>query len=213
MKTSIKTLLIAAGVTAGVAAAAVYADWPGPGACPQGQAMGYGGPGMGPGGMGPGMGFGPQGMGPGRGMGYGMHGMGRGPHGMGFGGPGFGSEMRIEHMTEALGLTAEQRDKVRAVVDKNRPQMRALHDQMTDTRKQLQALMQQGGAKDADLRKAADAQGKLMADMIVQRHKLRGEIEAVLTPEQREVFQNRFQHRGPYRGAKAGIAEDATSGS
>jgi len=203
MKTSIKTLLIAAGVTAGIAAAAVYADWPGPGACPQGQAMGYGGPGMG---MGPGMGFGPQGMGPGHGPG-----MGRGPHGMGFGGPGIGSEMRIEHMIEELGLTAEQRDKVRAVVDKNRPQMRALHDQMTDNRKQLQALMQQVGAKDADLRKVADAQGKLIADMIVQRNKLRGEIAAVLTPEQREMFQNRFQHRGPYRGAEVGGAGGARS--
>jgi protein CpxP len=208
MRTSIKTLLVAAGLTAGIAAAGVYANWSGPGACPQGQAMGYGGPGMGPGGMGPGMGFGPQGMGPGHGPG-----MGRGPHGMGMGGPGFGSEMRIEHMTEELGLSAEQRDKLRAVVDKNRPQMRALHDQMTDNRKQLQALMQQGGAKDADLRKVADAQGKLIADMIVQRHKLRGEIAAVLTPEQREVFQNRFQHRGPYRGAEAGGAEGATSGT
>lgn len=210
MKTSIKTLLIAAGVTAGIAAASVYANWPGPGACPQGQAMGYGGPGMGSG-MGPGMGFGPQGMGPGHGMGFGMHGMGRGPQGMGFGGPGIDSELRIEHMTEALGLTPEQRDKVRAVADKNRPQMRALHDRMTDSRKQLWTLRQQGGASDADVRALADGHGKLVAEMIVHRNKMRGEIEAVLTPEQREALKQRFGHRGPYRGADA--AAGAASGT
>jgi Spy/CpxP family protein refolding chaperone len=32
--------------------------------------------------------------------------------------------------------------------------------------------------------------------MIVQRSKVRGEINAVLTPEQREKMQQRFEHRG-----------------
>ena len=115
---------------------------------------------------------------------------------MGFGHPGMGPEARIDRMAEALDLTKEQRAKVRAIVDKARPQTRELRDQLSDKRKELHALMQQEAPKDRDIRKIADDQGKLIADLIVQRTKVKSEIRAVLTPEQREKLQQRFEHRG-----------------
>jgi Spy/CpxP family protein refolding chaperone len=186
MKTSAKTLLIATAIAGSIAAVGAHAAPPGGGA----------------------------------GCGYGPGAMGAGPQGMGFGGPGMGyglhrmdSEARIERMADALDLTKEQRDKVRAIVDKSRPQTRELRDKLADNRKQLHTLVQQGSAKEADVRKLADTQGKLMADMIVQRTKVRNEIHAVLTPEQREKLQQRFEQRGRWWGADAGAAAAGVSGT
>jgi len=118
-----------------------------------------------------------------------------GGRGMGFGHRGMDSESHVDRMAERLELTKEQRDKVRAIVDKTRPQTRELRDKLSENRKQLQTLTQQGTAKEREIRKLADNQGKLIADMIVQRSKEKGEINAVLTPEQREKMQQRFEHR------------------
>jgi Spy/CpxP family protein refolding chaperone len=119
-----------------------------------------------------------------------------GGHGMGFEHRGMDADSYIDRMAQRLDLTTEQRDKVRAIVDKARPQTRELRDKLSENRKQLQALTQQGTAKEGEVRKLADAKGKLIADMIVQRSKLRNEIDAVLTPEQREKLRQRFEHRG-----------------
>lgn len=118
-------------------------------------------------------------------------------HGMSYGRHGMDSEMRIDRMAEYLGLSTEQRNQVRAIVDKARPQSRNLRDKLMDNHQQLRALMQQDNPKDSDVRRLADAQGKLIADQIVQRTKMQSEIRAVLTPEQREKLQQRFGRRGP----------------
>ena len=118
--------------------------------------------------------------------------------GMGFGRHGMGSEMRIDRMSEFLGLSTEQRNQMRAIVDKARPQSRDLRDKLRDNHQQLRTLMQQDRPKDSEVRKLADAQGKLIADQIVQRTRMQSEIRAVLTPEQREKLQQRFGRRhGP----------------
>jgi len=181
MNTSLKKLLITSTIAGGLAAGAVLADPPGAGPCP------YGGPGGGPGAMG-----------------YGGPGMGYGGHGMGYSRHGFDSEARIDRMAAMLDLTKEQRDKVRAIVDKSTPKTRELRDKIADNRAQLRTLVQQDKAKDADVRKLADERGKLVAEMIVQRTKVKNEIHAVLTPEQREKMQQRWEHRGRFWGAARG---------
>jgi Spy/CpxP family protein refolding chaperone len=127
---------------------------------------------------------------------------GMGPHGdCGHDGPGMSGmhgdpEARIEHMTRELNLSTSQRDSVRAIADKHRAEMRALHDRMADNHKQLQALTAQGDVDEAKLRAVADAQGKDMADMIMLRTRMQAEIAKVLTPAQREQMQK--QHRGGF---------------
>jgi Spy/CpxP family protein refolding chaperone len=134
--------------------------------------------------------------------GYGNYGAGFGP-GMG-GRGGMDSEAHVERLAARLDLSTEQRDQVRAIVDKARPETRALQDKLTDNRQQLHALMRQGTAKESEIRKLADAQGKLKADMIVQRSKVHNAINAVLTPEQREQFQQMGPRRGPSMGGPRG---------
>jgi len=184
MNTSLKKLLVVSAIAGGLATGAVLADPPAGAPCP------YGGPGAGPGAMG----YGP-------GMGHRGNGMGPGGYGMGYGRHGFDSEARIDRMAAMLDLTKEQREKVRAIVDKSTPKTRELRDKLADNRTQLRTLVQQDKAKDADVRKLADEQGKLVAEMIVQRTKVKNEIHAVLTPEQREKVQQRWQNRGHFWGA------------
>jgi len=149
--------------------------------------------------------------GAGEGCAYGRQSMGMGP-GMGMGRHGMDSDSHIDRMAGMLDLSKEQRDKVRAIVDKARPQTRALRDKLSENRTQLHALMQQDAVKEADIRKLADSQGKLIADMIVQRSKMRNEIHAVLTPEQREKLQQRMQNRGVWHRGGFSSTEPAAGG-
>jgi Spy/CpxP family protein refolding chaperone len=169
MRKSIKTVLFATTLVAGIGGAVAYAMPPGGEACARG-------------------------------------------HGAEFGRHGMDSERRIDRMSETLGLSAEQRSKVREIVDKARPAARELRDKLSDNRKQLWALMQQDKPNEGEVRKLADSQGKLVADMIVQRTRMQSQIRAVLTPEQRDALKQRFGRRGPVSLVEPGDQPASLSG-
>ena len=149
----------------------------------------------------------------------------RGGHemGKGYGRHGMDAEARIERMADALDLTREQRSQMRSIVDKSRPQTREARDRLSDSRKQLHALMQQDQASEGEIRRLADSQGKAMADMIVLHSKVQADIRSLLTPEQRQKMQQRFgrrhgfpgmpQDQEPQRHSDAGPADEQGAGS
>jgi Spy/CpxP family protein refolding chaperone len=147
----------------------------------------------------------------------GAHGCLHGPRAMGFGGhKGYGDPDRmIDRMAESLNLTKEQRDAMRTIVDKARPQTRELRDKLAENHKQLRALIQQGMPKESEVRKLADAQGQAIADMIVLRTKVRTEIRGVLTDAQREKMQQWHErherHGRPSSSDNEGAAHDQSS--
>lgn len=121
-------------------------------------------------------------------------------HHAGFGHTGLGMvrvERRIEHMTDLLGLTPAQRDKIRAVLDGSRADLRHAMDSMHDTRHQLRALMRRSPVDETQVRKLADQEGKALADLIIVRAHIRNGIEQVLTPQQRDRLAR--WHRGGWR--------------
>lgn len=118
---------------------------------------------------------------PGGGCG-GAHGLGR------------GDGHAVERMAERLDLSADQRTSVRAIEDKYRPQLRTLRDKMTDSRKALREAAAQPAPDDARVRTLADAQGKAMADMIVVRTRMFGEMQQALSDEQRTKLRD-FRER------------------
>jgi Spy/CpxP family protein refolding chaperone len=104
----------------------------------------------------------------------------------GWGRHGHSAEARVERMTRAYGLDAKQVEQVRAITKKYEGDFDALRTKMRDNGTRLREAMDKGDAGQADVRKLADAQGKLKADMIVVRSKMRAEIDKVLTKEQLE---------------------------
>jgi len=93
----------------------------------------------------------------------------------GAGGPGgrVGPEERLKHMTETLGLSAEQQEKVKAIQEKNAPKMKEIfakgRENITDEDK-------------AKMRELFKSQME--------------EISAVLTPEQKEKMKAEMAKRG-----------------
>jgi Spy/CpxP family protein refolding chaperone len=116
-------------------------------------------------------------------------------HGAAFGLEGY-AEQRVERMADKLNLTKDQLASIRAVFDQTRAQRRELHDRMIENRKQLRALTEQGTFDENEVRRLADAQGKVTADMIVLRTHVRAEIAKLLTPQQREQLKQFHARHG-----------------
>jgi Spy/CpxP family protein refolding chaperone len=165
-KRTLRIGLVALGLAAGAAAVA------------QPGGSGYG-PGYGPGMMG---GYGP-GMGPGMMGGYGP-GMGPGMMGGGYG-PGWGASGGA---TAALNLNDEQREKISAIQEHNRQKN---WDKMGQMRAEQFKLRSMYNADSIDPQAFAEQQKKvddLRREMLVSRLETRKQVEAVLTPEQRQQF-------------------------
>lgn len=138
---------------------------------------------------------------------FAAHGCARGPHGVGFFGRGYGdADAGIDRLAERLDLSKTQHDAMRAIIDKARPQMRDLHDQLAENGKQLRALMREAKPDENRLTQLADVQGKAIAQMIVLRTRIFTEIQAVLTDEQRDRLQH--WHKWPDRRGRFSSSQD-----
>jgi Spy/CpxP family protein refolding chaperone len=102
----------------------------------------------------------------------------------------------VTRMMDRLNLSTEQRTAVQAVVDRNAPQLRDIGTQLKANHQQIHDLATQGTPDPAQVRVLADAQGKLMADMIVLRTQMHSDISALLTDQQRQQFQQMHQGKG-----------------
>lgn len=165
-------------------------------AAQMGPGMG-GGPGMGRG-AGPGMAGGDcpmhQGMGP-QGKG-GMHGGMGGMHG-GKGGGMMGLGQGIPPgVLATLGLTPEQQAKVTEIQRDQQRKRHAMHGTMQEMRWKAQDAQKDGFNEDA-ARKQFDAMAAMRKEMFESGLAARKQLEAVLTPEQREKLKKARPGPGP----------------
>ena len=121
----------------------------------------------------------------------------RGAHQMkpGYSGRGF----NVERMANKLNLTDGQSTQIKAIMEQSKQQMSDQYDKMQENRQQLRALMQQSPFNEAEVRKVADAQGDLKADMIVLRAQQHAKINTILTDEQRTQWEQMRGKRRQYR--------------
>ena len=133
-----------------------------------------------------------------------------GPGGPGMrGGPGgrggmFGLPMR------ELGLTDAQREQVRAIMESHRDEQRAIGERMQAARKSLHETIAADVFDEGVIRAKAGEIGAVEADAAVLQAKIRGEVFALLTPEQvkkakelRSEMENRMKDgRGRGRGMR-----------
>ena len=101
-----------------------------------------------------------------------------------FGGPGFGMpapEMRVERMAKHLDLDDVQRESVESIMSAAKPELEALREQFRANHETLQDL----DANDPEVQNIAMSNGELATQGTLLFTRIRGEINAVLTDEQR----------------------------
>ena len=88
-------------------------------------------------------------------------------------------------MAKKLDLSDDQRTQIEGIVEASKQQIRDHHDKLRANREQLKSLMKQSPLDEAALRKIADIQGDLKADLIVLRAQQWAKIGDILSSEQR----------------------------
>ena len=120
----------------------------------------------------------------------------------GFGGRGDGPDhpMMMEHMLDRaaahLGLSDEQKARIKAILDAEKPTMQTLRDQLKANHQELEAATANGAFDEAQVKAIAARQGETTAALIVEREKVKSQIFAILTPEQRQKAEQFHQRMG-----------------
>ena len=119
------------------------------------------------------------------------HGFGQHHHKMGHGiGP-----HRLFKMLHHLDLSREQREKIGAVMDKHRPQMRTFMLDMVDAKKALQDILNDPNYSPAAVEKLAKSQAANAESMFLATASTFAEIGGILTPEQRQQVSERMDKK------------------
>ena len=106
---------------------------------------------------------------------------GPGP-GAGFPGPG----LMLEHMADHLDLDDTQRESVQNILEAAKPELDALREQARGNREALMALETSDPAYSTEINNIAVSNGQLATEGTLLFTRIRSEINAVLTDEQRE---------------------------
>lgn len=85
-----------------------------------------------------------------------------------------------------LNITAEQRDKIRAIVKRHQAELASSLRPVAEQRRALRDATLAENANEAAIRSAADELGKAMGEAAVVGSKIKAEVRAVLTSEQLE---------------------------
>jgi protein CpxP len=117
----------------------------------------------------------------------------RGPDGRhGFGGPRFGRGFAGGGGPFAsLNLSQEQRDQVRAIFERHRPEFEAAGQKMEAARSAQRAAIDAVPFDEAEIRARTADVGNVEADMAVLRARVHSEVFQILTPDQQTKFKER----------------------
>jgi Spy/CpxP family protein refolding chaperone len=104
----------------------------------------------------------------------------------------------LDRMTDRLKLTAEQRASVKTVMEKSKPQIADLREKMRTNRKALREVRRGPKIDEGQVQQLARERGNLVAELIIERTRMRNDIRQVLTDTQREQMrqmrENRWEH-------------------
>ena len=101
-------------------------------------------------------------------------------------GAGPGPAAMLEHMADHLDLDDIQRESVRNILEAAKPEIEALGEQARANREALHALDTSDPAYTATLNDIATSNGQLATEGTLLFTRIRAEVDAVLTDEQRE---------------------------
>lgn len=115
--------------------------------------------------------------------------------GMGFG---RNNGWMLKHMTRQLNLTEAQQTQIKGIMASEKTKIKPMMQQLRQNQQAEDANMN-GTFDENQSRAFANKQAQLMTDLIVEKERMRSQVYAVLTPEQRQkalqLMQERQQHR------------------
>ena len=97
-----------------------------------------------------------------------------------------------------LNLSDEQDTQIKAILEAEKPKVQPLIAELAANRKALQEATDNGAFNEAQVSAIAAKQGDTLAALIVEKERVKTQIYAVLTPEQRakaEQFRSRIEDR------------------
>lgn len=109
----------------------------------------------------------------------------------------FASPFHLMALIDVLELDKAQRDQVGKVMDEAMPRMRELMFRMSDSRKALEKAHENGITDDKEMRRLADEQGRITADMMYLHMKMRADVRSILTEEQVQKLEEFHGAHGP----------------
>ncbi|HXV20151.1 MAG TPA: Spy/CpxP family protein refolding chaperone [Desulfuromonadales bacterium] len=119
-----------------------------------------------------------------------------------------GGEHFLARMTEVLNLSAEQQEKIKAIMEEHRNKVAPLRQSLDENRDKLRQAAKADNFDEAAVRALATSQATTKTELIVERTRMQSRIHALLTPEQRklaeEMLDRRMEHRGGGHHGKRG---------
>ena len=101
----------------------------------------------------------------------------------------------LDRMADRLKLTAEQRASIKTVMETSKPQIADIKEKMRVNRKALRELRRATNIDEGQVQQLAHERGNLVANMIIERTKVRSEMRQVLTDTQREQMRQMRKNR------------------
>ena len=115
--------------------------------------------------------------------------------GMGFG---RNNGWMLKHMAKQLNLTEAQKTQIKGIMADEKSKVMPMMQQLRQN-EQAENANVNGTFDENQARTFANKQAQLMTDLIVEKERMRSQVYAVLTPEQRQkalqLMQERQQHR------------------
>lgn len=98
-----------------------------------------------------------------------------------------GRGRHFARLAEVLDLTPEQQEQIKAIRSAEREKVEPLRQQLLEGRDKLCLLIEASPFDEAAVRSLAASQADIRTEMIVSRARVQNRINALLTPEQREL--------------------------
>ncbi|MEN8233269.1 MAG: Spy/CpxP family protein refolding chaperone [Thermodesulfobacteriota bacterium] len=115
---------------------------------------------------------------------------------------------RHERVTELLGLSDEQQEKIKAIREEERSANQALRENMREYQEQMRQLTDEATFDENAIRTIAEKKAEIQVEMAVSRARMRSQIHEIMSPEQQELakeFRSERQNKqGKHRSGHGG---------
>lgn len=109
-------------------------------------------------------------------------------------------ERFLARMSKTLDLSAEQQEKIKAIMEEHRNKVAPLRQNLDESRDKLRQTAKAGTFDEAAVRTLAANQATAKTELMVERARVKNQIHAVLTPEQRKLAEEKMEQMLERRG-------------